>query len=130
MTKLAIPEQLKWYTPLGLQNSQSELSIAWCTSVDDMTGCIEIKRAPFVKLSAALCGIMIGTFATGILSLVYIFDLGREDAEPLLVSIMFSVLPFTIFLLVALDAFCTLLNSRYWKGSLRFRFDPHNPQSK
>ena len=33
---------------------------------------------------------------------------------------------FTVFLFVALDAFYTLENSKYWKGSLHFRLNPQN----
>jgi hypothetical protein len=126
-TMLEIPEKLKWYMPLGLKNSQNELSIAWRTSVDQMTGCIEIKRAPLVRLPGVLFGIGLGAFAFVMLFVLKSVE-PTDDAELLHVQMLWMILspPFLFFVAVGLDATATLRNSRYWKGSLRFRFNPQN----
>jgi len=118
-----IPEQLKWYTPLNI--GSGALDMAWRVSIGE-TGYIEIKRALLFRFSGVLVGIVIGVICTGILFPVYAFDLEGDGKEPFLIGVMVLTLPFTIFLFVALDAFCTLENSKYWKGSLRFRFNPQN----
>ena len=118
---LDIPEQLKWYTPLGLKNSHNELGTAWRVLVDQTTSCVEIKCAPLIRLSAVLAGFFLGAFTTGGLFVVGNYDPVTDDT-----SVFFIFLPLMIVVLVSLDAFTTLVDSRYWKGSLRFRFNPQN----
>ena len=60
----SIPEQLKWYTPLGFGASSGGPAV-WHVSVDEMTGCVEIKRAPLFKLAAVMMGIIVGAIIAG-----------------------------------------------------------------
>jgi hypothetical protein len=101
--------------------------IAWRLSVDQKTGCVEIKRAPLVRLPTVLFGIALGAIAVIGLFIAFSFE-PTDDAElsrcRMLVMVCSTPLCSCVF--VPLDASTTLINSRYWKGSLRFRFDPQS----
>ena len=118
-----IPEQLKWYTPLKLDTSTGRPN--WRVSVDEMTGSVEIERAPLLKLVTMLLGIVLGVIVSGGFFVAGKADL--VDIESRLVWLFFFPL-LIVFVIVAFDAFYTKANSRYWKGSLRFRFDPQNDE--
>ena len=120
-----IPEKLKWYQPLGL---------GWCAggpppwriSVDEMTGCVEIKRAPLIQFSVVIFGLVLAAIMGGILYALYVYAPIDDNAKILLAR--FVVL-FPVLMLVgmpAVDALWTLLNARHWKGPLRFRYDPQS----
>jgi len=120
-----IPEPMKWYTPLGLRQSRNELSVAWRVLVDQVTDCVEIKRSPLVKLPAVLFGTCLGVFA----SIVFAFNFEPPDNAEMACDQIFVIVltpPFMILVGVALDAWTTQVNSRYWKGPLRFRYDSRN----
>jgi len=118
-----IPEQLKWYTPLRL-DAYSGVFAIWRVTVDEMTGNIEIKRAPLIKLSSVLLGIALGVIVWGGFFFVGEGDFILDLEELIIGLVFFSLL--IICVIVPLDAFCTTANSRHWKGPLRFRFASTN----
>jgi hypothetical protein len=121
---LDIPEQLKWYMPLNL-GTGSGLS-AWRLSVDDVTGCIEIKRSPLIQLSVVLGGLFIGTFLLVCLIGMYISDEPVDKEKPFAIAVMILCPLLSVCAFVALDIFCTMADCKYWTEPIRFRYDSHN----
>jgi len=119
-----IPEQLKWYTPLKL-GAGSGLS-NWRISADEMTSCIEIKRTPPVRLSVVLSALLFGVLLSGMLFALYIDDDFIEAGKPFLFYAMILVPPLFVAVFVTLDILCSLADSRYWKGPLRFCYNFQN----
>ena len=121
-----IPKKLKWYTPLGLVES-ANLPPFWQVTIDTMTGSVEIKRSPLIRLATIVPVSVLGMFFGGVCLVCYIYDVPRTEREGIVefYGIFFAPL-FTLFLFVALDMFFTMANARHWRGSLRFRCDLQN----
>ena len=117
-----IPEQLKWYTPLKLGVGSGLLT--WRISVDDWTGCIEIKRASFVRISTVLLSLLPCAFISWCLFGMYTSEELIDEARPFIFVAMILSPLFIVLAFVALDNFCSMADSRYWNEPLRFRFDP------
>ena len=121
-----IPDPLKWYTPLKLGVGSGQSS--WCVSVDEMTGCIEISRGPFVRFSTVLLSLLPCAFISCCLFGMYTSEELIDEARPFIFVAAILSPPFIVLAFVALDNFCSMADSRYWNEPIRFRFDPQNSE--
>ena len=119
-----IPEKLKWYQPLGLAIFNGPLP--WRVSVDEMSGIIEIKRAPLVKAVPIIMGICFGVVIGGVFWAIYSSALVDEEVKFVLVGGMIFFPLLMILGFPAIDALITVANSSHWKGPLRFRYGLQN----
>ena len=119
-----IPEKLKWYQPLKLAFRKRLL--AWRVSVDEITGNVEIKRAPLIQGSSVVFGLAYSAVVWGISFALYHWLPGNEEGKMVSADCMLVLPPIAFVWCLMFDAVTTLLNSRHWKGVLRFRFDPQN----
>ena len=120
-----IPEKLKWYQPLAL--GVSSTPVPWRASVDEMTGCIEIKRAPLIKMSSVMLGLLLAVIVGALFALVY-FYVPIEGDERMLVICGMGFPLMMIIGIPAVDALMTILHTWHWKGGLQFRFDPRSSE--
>ena len=119
-----IPEKLKWYQPLGLAIFNGPLP--WRVSVDEMSGIIEIKRAPLVKAFPIIMGICFGVVIGGVFWVIYSYAPVDEEVKFVLVGCMIFFPLLMILGFPAVDALITVSNSSHWKGTLRFRYSLQN----
>jgi hypothetical protein len=119
-----IPDPLKWYTPLKLGYPTEPPT--WRMSVDKNTSGIAIKRVFMLRPHILLVTFLMGTIGIGMCFVFYAFDLIGADEKPALIAWIIFLLPAALFIVMLLDIFAVWNCSRYWKGSLRFRFNPQN----
>jgi hypothetical protein len=122
-----IPEQLKWYIPLK-SFSKTSGPVSWCVSVDEMTGCIEIKRVPYIRLFWVITGfIAAAIFSSPAYYTLYTSGLPRNGFDWAFIVIFGIIVPLgMIVFMPAVGAFCVMMDSNHWNGPLRFRFNPQN----
>jgi hypothetical protein len=119
-----IPEKLKWYLPFGLGNYFFATQPNWRVCVDEITGCVEIRRAPLLE-PIAVMAIVLGTILVGG---IYVVDFGEKENVRGLIMFYVVLFPIGVIMLSALNAFLILRNSKYWKKPLRFRYDPKSSE--
>ena len=119
-----IPEKLKWYQPLKLAFRKRLL--AWRVSIDEITGCVEIKRAPLIQVASIMTGLVLAAVVWGISFAAHRWFPGNEGEKMVFVGCMIILPPLTFVVHLVINATITLFNSQHWKGLLRFRFDPQN----
>jgi len=126
-----IPEKLKWYQPLGLGSSAySHLPPPWKIIADKLTGCVEVKRAPLIRISTVATALVLTVMAIAVGALFSLIE-GWEGVDWLrnLPNEFFIFLfPIVLAAFLTLDAITIVTNSRHWKGRLRFRFVPQNSE--
>ena len=119
-----IPEKLKWYQPLGLGSTNGPPP--WRVYADEMSGNIEIKRAPLVKAASVVLGVFLAAVIGGACFAIYFYAPVDEKAKPVLIGCMIFFPLLMIFGIPAVDALMTVMNSFHWKGTLRFRYNTQN----
>jgi len=116
-----IPEKLKWYQPQYRWGRIVNGPIPWRIYVDDMTGCVEIKRTPLLHIY----WVIVGMVAAGIFGGAgYYVSLKFGDAFSTIFMICFP-LAMLVFM-PAVGALGVWVDSTYWNGPLRFRYEPQN----
>ena len=125
-----IPEKLKWYQPLGHVDSyvpRFHGSQAWQIVVGKWTDCVEIKRAPLLRISATMKGLIFAAILCGALlaipHAVPFLELDIPVDEEMLFIFMVILSPLLIIGVPAFDALTTIIDSKRWKVPLRFRYD-------
>ncbi|MCL2710384.1 MAG: hypothetical protein FWE95_05850 [Planctomycetaceae bacterium] len=121
-----IPEQLKWYTPLRIGAGTGRPN--WRVSVDEMTGCIEIKRTSLIHFVDILAVIFFCALISGGLYAAYTYAPIPEEMQIALFGSMVLVSPFLIFVVVMNAFLRRRKDSQFWNGSIRFRFDPQTSE--
>jgi hypothetical protein len=132
-----IPEKLKWFTPLD--TSLFDISLpygqnVWRLFVDEMTGSIEVKRAPLLKFFTVVKAVVLAAITAGAFYAIYVyapfdkvFGEGGNELQRQVCAVLMVVAPLLMVIMIpANDAFMTVQNSKYWKGHLRFRYDPQS----
>ena len=115
-----IPEQLQWYTPLEHWHGGTYSS--WQMRVDQNNGCFEIKRAPLFICPSTIVVLFFIAVTLTICLAIDPFSLAEETR---MVCVGGAFLFWCFVLLVyVVDTFFKVSNARYWKGALRFRYDP------
>ena len=116
-----VPEKLKWYQPQDRWGRIVNGPLPWRLYVDDMTGCVEIKRAPLFHIYWAIVGMV----AAGIFGGAgYCAFLNFGDAFSAIFMIC-APLAMIVFM-PAVGAFGVWEDSTHWNGPLRFRYEPQN----
>jgi len=119
-----IPEKLKWYTPLKRSTRNMNVPVPWRVSADEMTRCVEIRRAPYFSLFYVVLGLCVGAIFGGAGYYGYTHE-HDEKFRMALAAFMIGV-PLAIFIfLQLLGAFIVFIDSCEW-GHIRFRYDPAN----
>jgi len=119
-----IPEQLKWYTPLKRSSRNVNVPVPWRVSVDAMTRCIEVKRAPYFSPFYVIVGLCVAALFGGVGYYGYTLE-PDEKTRATLAAFMICV-PVALFLfLQLLGVAIVAIDSLYW-GFVRFRYNPEN----
>ena len=119
-----IPERLKWFTPLKRSTRNMNVPVPWRVSVDAMTRCVEIKRAPYFSLFYVILGLCVAAVfgGAGYFGYTHASD---EKTRVALAAFMICA-PVAIFIfLQLLGAGIVMLDSLRW-GQIRFRYNPEN----
>jgi hypothetical protein len=115
-----IPEKLKWYQPQNRWCRTENMPFTWRIVVDDMTGCVEIKRAPLFSLPWAIVSFVVASIFFGVG--YWCFYNGQVKAGTFMTVFPAILFPF----MLAVGALGVWEDSTHWNGPLRFRFTSQN----
>jgi hypothetical protein len=120
---VAVPDQLLRFVPIDAGVSTGPPH--WIVDEDISTQCIEVRRQKFFPMQSICLGVVL--FVIGVSVFVYLNVLLIGKNAPLISLIVLNfgavVIPLAMSVgAVGMYAWACYANSRYWKGSLYFRY--------